>query len=48
MRRDNPAHRREKCGIRATSERAAARNRAQRDYACERAQFYVIHKRTSP
>jgi len=43
--RINRAHRREKCGIRATGEREAAQNRADRDYASERAQFYVIHKR---
>jgi len=41
----NRAHRRKKCGIRATRERAAAWTRAQRDRACSRAQFHMIHKR---
>jgi len=44
----NHAHRREKCGNRATGEREAARNQAHRDGARERAQFYVIHKRARP
>jgi len=43
----NRAHRREKCGIRARRDRAAAQNQAQRDRACAYAQFYVIHKRAS-
>jgi hypothetical protein len=41
----NRAHRREKCGLRATRERAAAWSHAHRDRACSRAQFYMIHKR---
>jgi len=41
----NRAHRRKKCGIRTTRERAAAWSRAQRDRACSRAQFHMIHKR---
>jgi hypothetical protein len=42
--RINHAHRREKCGIRTTSERAAMRNGAHRDRACARAHFQMSHK----
>jgi len=41
----NRAHRPEKCGLRATRERAAARSHAHRDRARSRTQFYMIHKR---
>jgi hypothetical protein len=45
--RINPAHRREKCGIRARRGRAAAQNQAQRDRTRAHALFYMIHKRAS-
>jgi hypothetical protein len=43
--RINRAHRREKCGNRASRERAAAPCHAERDRARSRTRFQVIHKR---